>query len=135
MAHLFPHDMSKAFGEWKNNREKSLLDIEKGILNTDEIEAGIIIAQKWHLPESIADTIAFRNDPRHSVNFSAVIEIVNFCSRIADYMFDNPDQMPEFVDEKPDTLALTDDTSSEMLERMIEHDEQMPAVASSLAVG
>lgn len=135
MAHLFPHDMSKIFEEWKNNAEKPLLDIEKEILDTDEIEAGSIIARKWHLPESIADTIAFRNDPRHSQNFSAVVEIVNFCSRIADYMFDNPDQLPEFIDEKPDALALTDEKFTEMLERMIEHDEQMRAVASSIAGG
>ena len=90
---------------------------------------------KWHLPESITDTISYRNAPHRSQRFTAVVELINFCSGLADQLFEHPDSPPQLPASKPAALVIADATLAEILQRMVDDDPQMCALAMSIAEG
>ena len=135
LVHLFPERMSQVFHAWEVQPDADLLELETQALATNEIEGGAIIANKWHLPESITDTISYRNEPQRSQHFTAVVELINFCSGLADQLFERPDVAPQPPAGKPAALVIADSTLAETLQRMVDDDPQMRALAISIAKG
>jgi HD-like signal output (HDOD) protein len=135
LVHLFPERMSQVFHDWKLRPDADLLELETLALATNEIEGGAIIASKWHLPESITDTISYRNEPHRSQHFTAVVELINFCSGLAEQLFEHPDSPPQPPASKPAALMTADATLAEILQRMVDDDPQMRALAVSIAEG
>lgn len=89
LVHAFPDRMSQVFKHWAQQPDQGLLALEAKHLAINEIEAGSIIAQRWHLPADIADVISHRHDPKRA-NSSALIQLVAYCAEIANSWYDDP---------------------------------------------
>lgn len=135
LVHLFPESMSQVFRALKMREDADLLELETQALATNEVEGGAIIANKWHLPESISDSISCRNEPHRSHHFTAVVELINFCSGVANQLFEHPDVAPQPPAGKPAALVLADATLAEILQRLVDDDPQMRSLALSIAKG
>jgi len=135
LVHLFPERMSAVFRALQAQPDADLLELQTEALATNEIEGGAIIANKWHLPESIADSISYRKDPQRSQRFSAVVELINFCSGLAEQLFEDPEMAPQPPGGKPAALVVTDTALAEILQRMLDNDGQMRALVLAVAQG
>jgi HD-like signal output (HDOD) protein len=135
LVHLFPESMSQVFRALKMREDADLLELETQALATNEVEGGAIIANKWHLPESITDTISYRKEPHRSQRFTAVVELINFCSGLAEQLFEDPEMAPQPPAGKPAALVVTDTALAEILQRMLDNDGQMRALVLAVAQG
>lgn len=133
LVHLLPDAMSEVFQAVTEDEGADIVALQQQHLATDEIEAGAIIARKWHLPATIRETITFRSNPRQSDEFGSLIELINFCRTIAGDMRDHCGAVPAVPDSLPAALHASPEVLGEILERLAESDQQMRSVASSLA--
>lgn len=63
-------------------KEISYLEAESKVLGMTHQEVGKFLAEKWNLPDSLSETIAFHHTPSYSENYKSLVSIIH----LADYM-------------------------------------------------
>ncbi len=133
LVHAFPDRMSKVFQNWAQQPGQSLLALQTKYLAINEIEAGSIIAQRWHLPADITDVIAHRHDPKRA-NSAALVQLVAYCAEIADSWYDDPVSDVKPLSDAGSALLDTDPARFDKLLLQARNQEQeMRTLAQSLA--
>ena len=92
---FFKYEFEKIIQEF-NESEQSILEIEKNNLGLDHQEIGNFLAAKWHLPEHIANTIAYHHNPSKSTEKDVLTSIVH----LVDYMTNKLEIGNYFMDKR-----------------------------------
>lgn len=134
LVHSFPDRMSQVFKQWAQTPGQSLLALQSKYLAMNEIEAGSIIAQRWHLPGVIAEVMAFRRDPRRAGDAAALVQLVAYCSEVASLWYTDPAAAIEPLSAAGPALAgLDPERSEKLLQQARSQESEIRTLAQSLA--
>ncbi len=59
-----------------NEKEKSLIDVEKDVLGIDHTEVGSDLARSWSLPSSLVETARYHHKPEKTLQNTELVHIV-----------------------------------------------------------
>ena len=134
MVHALPAEMSDVFRQWVETPEPGLCRLERDLLGIDEIEAGTIVALRWHLPKPVAAVIAHRQQPAEAGELAPLTEVVAWCGELAQIMFDDPEcDCLLQIGTRPGALAAGEDRLAATIDKLREQDEASRTLARSLA--
>lgn len=83
LVNRFPNIMSELFQEALVDKEKRLIDYEKGTIDFNHHDAGAWLAEKWKLPYEIIDVIRHHHNLEYLERNSNLVILVGYCSRIS----------------------------------------------------
>ena len=133
LVHALPGEMSDVFRQWVETPEPGLCRLERDLLGIDEIEAGAILALRWHLPDPVAAVIAHRRQPGEAGDFAALTEVVAWCGELAQIMYDDPDcDCLLQIGTRPAALTAGEDRVASVIDKLREQDDASRTLARSL---
>ncbi|MFN2309043.1 MAG: HDOD domain-containing protein [Gammaproteobacteria bacterium] len=90
LVHVFPDRMGRVLQKWPEHRAEGLRSLEAKYLSLTEIEAGCIVAHRWHLPRIPRAVMEFRHDPWRAGELAPLVHLVAYCAELASAWYDDP---------------------------------------------
>ncbi len=83
LAHLFPSEMTDVFSRQQVETDIDVLDLQTEIVGINSLEAGAVLAKKWHLPDSLQTLYKHFRSGDYQDQHWQLIELVRLCSLLA----------------------------------------------------
>lgn len=83
LVNCFPAKMSRVFEKFTSRKDSDLLILETEFVGINQIEAGSILAKKWHLPDDVATIIENYNNPAYTGEYSDLTLVVGLANKLA----------------------------------------------------
>ncbi len=103
--------------------DRSMLEAERALLETDHAEIGTLLARSWYLPEKLIEPISFHHDVAASTNHqmkTAVVHLADILVKGSGFGYSGDDIVPVIQDAAWRKLALTDEILVEIIEELEE---------------
>lgn len=84
LVHLFANEMNHVYEHLHGKNEVEKLELESEIIGINRHEASIILARKWHLPESLQTVFQHRYETDYQGPHWQLLYLLQLCSLIAD---------------------------------------------------
>lgn len=104
LAHLYPKEIDQAFQSYAVTPEKSLAEHIQEQLGTDHYQAGVWLANKWHLPAPLLLVMEHHYDRDYRGKEWALVLLEGIAARWANQIIDEHETLD---DEKASLKALT----------------------------
>ncbi|MFA9461158.1 HDOD domain-containing protein [Thiohalorhabdus sp. Cl-TMA] len=133
LVHLFPGDMDAVLKEANAPDDAVLRAAEQERLGIDHAQAGAWLAQRWHLPALVVDTISgYPQSP--PTNSSSVVGLVGFSRNQVDRLLASRAKRAERVTlTVPDWLCVPREEWREVVVELLEHRDKLREQAQSLS--
>lgn len=108
---------------WMQTHDRSMLEAERALLETDHAEIGTLLARSWYLPEKLIEPISFHHDVAASTNHqmkTAVVHLADILVKGSGFGYSGDDIVPVIQDAAWRKLALTDEILVEIIEELEE---------------
>lgn len=76
LASAFPAEHGLAHRHARD-ADLPLLEAERAVLGTDHVEAGVLLAHRWHLPNAIAEVIAHHHASTAQAGLPALVQVAD----------------------------------------------------------
>jgi putative nucleotidyltransferase with HDIG domain len=115
MISYLPNEWAKLQKE-KENSNEPMLQIERKLLGYTHTDLGIALADKWHLPELIKDSIAFHHEPTMSPLKDSLAPLVYCGNFMSEFIFKGEDEGEIEIDNECTDVLVTLNIAIEKLQ-------------------
>ena len=108
---------------WMHTHDRSMLEAERALLETDHAEIGTLLARSWYLPEKLIEPISCHHDEAASTNHqmkTAVVHLADILVKGSGFGYSGDDIVPVIQDAAWRKLDLTDEILAEIIEELEE---------------
>ena len=120
LVNRFPNIMTELFIEAQADKEKRLIDYEKGTIDFNHHDAGGWLAEKWKLPYEIIDVIEHHHDLSYLERNANFVILIGYCSRISRQWLLDTQYDPMQETKVIERLSLNHDALQSYLEKSLE---------------
>jgi len=102
-------------------KDVSMFEAERALLETDHCEIGAWLAQTWHLPANLVEPIAWHHNVEKSVTqqaMTSVVHVADTLTRAAAFGFSGDDLVPRIQTIAWNKLGLTDQKLESILDEV-----------------
>ena len=133
LAHSFPGRFSSALTRLATNPDEDIRSLEREELGIDHVEAGEWLARRWHLPESVVNTVTSVGDEDYAGDYAAQVALVTSTGNWMQALL-RGEPYPLAEDSSLDNLSRLNETSLSILEtKFIDQFEELRATARLLS--
>ncbi len=83
LVHLYPEQMTEAFGLFDETPGQSLVAIENTLLGANHLQVGAWLGRKWHLPGFVVAAIEYHRDVDYHGEHQPLVRLIGFCAQWA----------------------------------------------------
>jgi HD-like signal output (HDOD) protein len=88
LAHLYPHELSRAFTSPADPAETSTTERIRSVLGILQTQAGGWLARKWHLPRDIVLVMEHHKERGYRGDFWPAVLLVGYCERQSQRLYE-----------------------------------------------
>jgi HD-like signal output (HDOD) protein len=135
LAHCFPRQACEVLRQVQAEQAAPALDeLQREIIGFSASEAGVILGQKWHLPEPILHVIGHHHNHQYREENWRIVCLIGYCSRLVrqEYCAMETGADPHIITTQ-NALELPENAVTAALERLRSKREQTRTLASTLA--
>ena len=103
---------------WMHTHDRSMLEAERALLETDHAEIGTLLARSWYLPEKLIEPICCHHDVAASTNHqmkTAVVHLADILVKGSGFGYSGDDIVPIIQDAAWRKLDLSDELLAEII--------------------
>lgn len=100
---------------------KSMYQVERATLGFSHTDVGAVVANRWSLPEQIANAIQYHHGPRDEVSKNVVVSIVAHANLLAHRVQEDGDLTSVFDDATCEQIGMSHEAVWNLLEYAVEN--------------
>jgi len=135
LIHSFLEGMCEVLEKSEVDANASIPDLQEKILGLTETEAAVVLGRKWHLPPKVVHIVANHDNPDYRGDDWRAVCLVGYCSRLieAGARAEEKPSAEALVSAVDNILQFDEDTVVAALERLFDNQDQLKALANTLA--